>query len=552
MVSAVGCFNILLTLASVWTPCSEANAFLGRNLEQIQTMDAASLLEQLETLLGSDRRVEAEGRAVRIEDALRATYAAMPKNADGRLNSDTVRYMVHRYFVERHGWFVLGLDAAGDAWNSSSPAAIFKEHGEQVHTLFEDKLFDHKGFNLNQVAVFAATVESFIHSENLERLHAAYRFTGLSHRESTASEEMVTAVMETYMLLFVLGVNHSSATSEEVEEHRRNIDETYPTWTETQKWIAQVREEVLGTRRDTSFDSTVRVLEEIGDRYGRWQNSECLDLKDSLVKLEVPGTGRVRLDTFYKSALDGNWQFSESVAYLRQLGAFDEADAQSPSIIIPNYVNSPSNCVAASKFYSVCCIDECEALLSHLELAVAAPEASPARIAELVAALPSATVQAPRVLSGPLVQRLEEIATQHGGVVPFHGRLFAQWMHHAYPRECQFPHLSGTTKPLAPEMWSEQTGEDMVATEEMMRWHVGEAKRVARPADLQDELPWVEEEELFVSRTSVTHGSQQGTASCGSIALLLLIFALALKLVHSVQGTTKSACGETANNKYFV
>merc|ERR1719221_1599115 len=158
----------------------------------------------------------------------------------------------------------------------------------------------------------------------------------------------------------------------------------YPTWVDTQKWIRQVRNEVLGETGDTSFDATVRVLEEIGDRYGRWQNSECLDLKDSLVKLETPGTGRVRLDTFYKSALDGNWQFSESVAYLRQLGALDESEPQRPSIIIPNYVNAPSNCVASSKFYSVCCIDECESLVNHLETHVAAPEASPQRIADLV------------------------------------------------------------------------------------------------------------------------------------------------------------------------
>ena len=83
--------------------------------------------------------------------------------------------------------------------------------------------------------------------------------------------------------------------------------------------------------------------------------------------------------------------------------------------------------------------------------------------------------------------------------VPFHGRLFAQWMHHAYPRECQFPHLSGTTKPLGPEEWAALTGEDMVASEETMRWHVDEVARSARPnsADSQftDELPWVSEED---------------------------------------------------------
>merc|ERR1712217_944668 len=106
--------------------------------------------------------------------------------------------------------------------------------------------------------------------------------------------------------------------------------------------------------------------------YGRWQNAECVDLKNSLLKLETPGTGRVPLHDFYGSALQGNWQFSETIGYLRVLGAVDESVPSRPSVIIPNYINAPSNCVASSKFYSVCCIDECEGLVSHLETRVAA------------------------------------------------------------------------------------------------------------------------------------------------------------------------------------
>lgn len=47
----------------------------------------------------------------------------------------------------------------------------------------------------------------------------------------------------------------------------------------------------------------------------------------------------------------------------------------------------------------------------------------------------SDTVAAPRELSEGLRVRLQEVAALHGGKVPIHGRLFAQWMHHAFPRE---------------------------------------------------------------------------------------------------------------------
>merc|ERR1719161_911295 len=138
-----------------------------------------------------------------------------------------------------------------------------------------------------------------------------------------------------------------------------------------------------------------------------------------MMEIEKPGTGRVTLASFYGSALNnGSWQFMESVPYLRQLGALDDSDPAQMSVIIPNYINSPSNCVASSKFYKVCCIDECDSLLAHLEAKIDAPHASPETIAKLVSALSSSTIAAPRTLPSGLVWRLEDVAGQHDGLVP--------------------------------------------------------------------------------------------------------------------------------------
>merc|ERR1719343_276672 len=135
--------------------------------------------------------------------------------------------------------------------------------------------------------------------------------------------------------------------------------------------------------------------------------------------MEDPGTGRVPLTTFYKSALDNiSWQFMESVPYLRQLGALDESDPDLKSVVIPNYVYSPANCVASSTFYSVCCIDECETLLGVLERSFGRPDATPKEISALISKLPSDTVMAPRNLPDLLNSRLQDIATHHGGRVP--------------------------------------------------------------------------------------------------------------------------------------
>merc|ERR1740130_1383352 len=73
--------------------------------------------------------------------------------------------------------------------------------------------------------------------------------------------------------------------------------------------------------------------------------------------------------------------------------------------------------------------------------------------------MPTATVHAPRNLSQTLMQRLDEIASQHGGKLLLHGRLFAQWMHQAFPRECPYPHLVGTTTSLSPSDWEQEKGQ---------------------------------------------------------------------------------------------
>jgi len=531
-----------------------ANTFLGK---APPPPEDAPLLEALEETLGSSTRMAAERRVQRLEEALRPTFASMPKGLDGGLGPEGVRYALHRLFVDRHGWFVRGLESAGEAWNSSSPADVFKGHaGDEARDLFEARLGSH-GFSLHHVAVLAATLESLVHAETVERLHDSYRLVGLSH-EALANKEQVDGAIDTYMLLYVLGANHSAVTQEWLAKRWKRISDIYPTWPQTQEWARGIWQEVFASDNGTaqiSFGNAVRAVETMGDRYGRWQDLECRELKGSLLALEEPGTGRVRLDTFYQSALDGNWQFSESVAYLRQLGALDESDPARPSVVIPNYINSPSNCVASSKFYSVCCIDECEALLGHLETHIAAPDASPERIAELVSDLPSATVRAPRQLPRPLTEKLFEIAASHGGAVPLHGRLFAQWLHHAYPRECPYPHLSGTTKPVTPEAWAKQTGERCSAREEEMRWHVEEARRTpARVAGAAaaEELPWSGEEELFVSRPATEPRRALTHASLLRCAMLLpALLAMVRMLVRTLQAAGGSLT-EAPKQKYLV
>merc|ERR1719346_420391 len=158
-------------------------------------------------------------------------------------------------------------------------------------------------------------------------------------------------------------------------------------------------------------------------------------------------------------------------------------------------------------------MNECESLLASVEVEVGAASATPALLAQIVSGLESDTVQAPRNLSAAQLGRLDEIAEVHGGRVPLHGRLFAQWMHHAYPRECPYPQEAGTLSPQTPDEWMRETGEESTRAdvEERMR-HVaagtcsGDVLCGAAPVGLRGtelhqedpELPWTTSETLLV------------------------------------------------------
>merc|ERR1719242_2317025 len=179
------------------------------------------------------------------------------------------------------------------------------------------------------------------------------------------------------MAIYVSGFNITEVAKVRMKQVINNIQDYYPAWRETLPFVHKVQHDAAKNLEAYSFHDVMSVVEQIGERFGRFQNQECVDLKETLVKLEeTVGSGRVRLGDFYS----GGWHFSESVGYLRQLGALDESDKANLRVIIPNYLNAPSNCIASSAYYGICCIDDCEVFIRQLERRLQAPAASPAEV----------------------------------------------------------------------------------------------------------------------------------------------------------------------------
>jgi len=250
-----------------------------------------------------------------------------------------------------------------------------------------------------------------------------------------------------------------------------------------------------------SFQDAHQVVGGITKTFQAYWQSECAGMKESLMAMDKHSTGRVPLARFYSTAINTDWRFGESEAYLRELGALDESSSWlGAQVIIPNYLQATSNCIVSSAHYLVCCQAECESLMGEIESAIQTPEALPETILNIVRKMTSqATLDhdEPAHLDGNMVEQLNKVAKNHGGKVPLHGRLFAQWLHYVFPHECPFPHKSGVTSATTPFEY----GNNHLASSDDMKKHASNTTALdisVTKEELQWMSQWSADEELMM------------------------------------------------------
>jgi len=481
-----------------------------------------SLSDVLDAALGADRHKAEELHISELKGQLKPLFDVLPKNDKGLLSHSTVRYAMHRHFVHHHGMYVKGFEACGEPWSSSSPTEMMEDQvPSYVQELFDQWL--HDGFNLNELALFAAALEHFVHKEAQARLAGAFRLT--RHEEGikgSVSVQDFHVVADAYMALFLDGKSHDDLTAGEMSELLKGMSMDAVEWGETQKFVREVTEQIMEQEHPESgpsaemvtFQVAAKIVDSLTNRFGKHQDKGCRKMANKLIGRDTAASGRVPLSVFYRAGE----QFRESKEYLESLGALEKGGggflmASQDYVIIPNYITARPNCVHSSGMYSICCLDPCEGILRHIEDKVAAPTASPQRLAEIVANTESETVQAPRVLSASLTKRLDEMSAVHDGSIPLHARLFSQWLHHAFPRECPYPGKTVSRRPITADSWlgaqnmsnfvSDEELEALIEEEEVV--HVKDLV----DGDMEETLPWDPEEELVYhhQRPSLLHES---------------------------------------------
>jgi len=491
---------------------------------------------QVELLL-SEELADKDHHLKRYEDGMQQMFGALPKNEHGNLGHDALRSALYRFFVNRHGWYLHGLEPGIVARNYVDPEYnITFQDKDRLPVLLQDN-FERRtggrGATLHDAAAIAAVVEDLIRKETAAHLTDAYTATGIAQAD-TQPYKSAYWVAKVYFMSFLLEHNWTIENRQDLSDKEHIFEAKYPLYKEAMTWLNQTVDSEFGKdeKAEITAATITKVATKVGEEYHILNDGECADLRKQLQQMESRVPGRMRLSVFYNASLHSHWKFNEKVDTLRALGTLDESDPKQLYVIISNYATSKPNCVNASNVFDICCRNTCEDIMTKLESGVGS-SAAPSRISELVSKISSDSVKAPRTLPATLLQRLEEVASHHGGQVPLHGRLFAQWLHHAYPLECSYPHEAGV-KNL--HIWTGGDGDS--ASEEEMKQHVdADACSINWEGKIDcgeeaKELPWSTTEELLQSAhvTSSESRSTRATATGSSIWFRLVVGVLGLAL----------------------
>jgi hypothetical protein len=494
-------------------------------------------------------------------------WRVLPKINGDLIEWKMVRYLTHRYFMQKSSLLIRGFEPMRQINSSSMGAAsILETHVPSAvdATIKSDRAA--QGYSLSEAAAMIATLEQLLRDDEAARLEKVYTYLKVPTNVGVNASHL-GEILETYIVLFMMDGDEETIEALLVDPSLRH--EVVPKWSEVRSFldglvletefrrhrVPQLGHALVAWSGLYSFIDAREVVSSITQTFASFWEDECQAIKSSLVAQDKSGTGRLSLTTFYGANAEGEWRFGESEAYLRDLGALDESSMiRGKQVVIPNYLQGASNCIVTTSHYLICCINECETILNDIEQVVGGPLASPEQVLSFIGNSTS-TDDEPAKLDSPLRNQLERIGETHGGKVPIHGRLFAQWLHYVFPRDCPFPHKTGSRTTETPL----QYGERSLATEDEVAKHAGMHTQPTpfdhEFEDAQSMSQWSEEEELLADYTSHLDTQLDLSRHCvvGSGVVLALFLSVGAAMSRrSASFASSGVRSEFASKAHFV
>lgn len=398
-----------------------------------------------------------------------------------RISLPSAFHAVQRYFLWHHGIALEGFQNGTEA----AFGALIKLGAPDAHVSML-RSFHEKNWGVLPSDMVALTVfiERVLHGTGIDLLRRAYKVNKFSTEEELTSQE-VEHVLGTWVYHWIQRTKMQDVEKSEMLRHR--YQPTLATWHIAME-IAQshivhfwwsrshsanpFKAVYVHDQLKYSFDNIIEILGKVTLTFGKDLNRECVAAKDYLHTMDVEKTGRITIDSFHRLRKFSIWQFTEDANALNKLGALplnnklekQRLDWRTPHIegaqkkvIVTNYFQAHDNCILKGDKYSICCPNQCESLLTAVESQFGTIAAEPQEIWNVLKQLAPTTASGSSWASSTLgsLKRLQQVAKQYDGVVPFHSVDFAFFLHFAFPQDCPVPRtdaegVPSTAVPLTP------------------------------------------------------------------------------------------------------
>jgi len=429
LINAVQSYGLLLIVLTSCNPVTANSGYVEKYRSNFLEPTMARL-EIAEALGKSANDVLA--RVPNISRMMSTTYVTLVANIHNRIDNGPARYILYRYFMQSRRWSILKLEATTDNVYSSSnlpPHDILNDLPGVQHLtmLFEKFSAVFGGYSIQDIALLAAIVEDSEARTSEVLLQRAYRDRKISLTDNVSWARVeILLTRFTYIYFGFLHLPRYDSLASYI-------------------WMAATAAhgEILDKKKSLfSYSMVKSILEPLQRSYPSWQDVDCLEMKQQLLSMEdETDSGRVRISDFNAHRNRHNRsRFVETIDDLQAVQAIDVSSSE-PRVIVSNYISGSHMCSHTnSNFYTFCCIKECDPLMMTLEKAIRSPLATPAEIIHFAETVGTSTVTVPRRLPESLITRLQDMAANNSyGKIPIHSRRFAQFLHHAYPKECSFP-----------------------------------------------------------------------------------------------------------------
>jgi hypothetical protein len=403
---------------------------------------------------------EAATRLAEIEKLLKPAFGVQP-NKEGRISAEASRAVAYSFFAQEHGWLLKGLEPPYESHSQElHEVAVLRKAPGMVEALVEVKRQHAGSISLGDLAAVVASIERLVLDETVGLLESAYDLNGKDMMDWISRKDL-NEILQSYLLIFRQGTRANLVDAQKHQELKARAQKSGEAFlnlvdfeSESVEQFGKVSSALDGRSvgvRQYSFEDAAQITRDIALRYGKWQNGECKQMSSDLQALDPDAVGSVPLEKFHQQPRHPvyGYKFTETADYLKSIGALEEKQGQEPSVLIPNYVLGPSNCIASSQYLSVCCINTCETLADEISRDVQSPTASTGQLAisTLKSTLNPALARSPRGGAASAEEELQRIAEKQQGQIQLASIEFRKWLHTAFPSTC--PALPTGAKPPA-------------------------------------------------------------------------------------------------------